>query len=364
MTKRILAYFVVTFAVITCLCCPVVAQVTQTNQVAKSNWVTAPPLALRWLKEHQNRDGSWGSNPTNRAALTGLAILAYIAKGETPDSRDFGMTVEKGLQRLLYDVEASKTNETLGGIENEHISTEAIVTYALAEAYGMTQMILLREPTSNMVNRVVASKSLNPIWTPCAVRAAILSGAVEVSDDGKKRLLESCLASIKGSNLLSHATAMSSIQLLGQWHDVQYQKGRGITRSELVDSTEYRRYLAKLDEATKLAPCDWNQHHEPLPLLTWFVTSQVLYEQGGRRYEKWNKEFPPTVLKNQQDDGRLSIPVSKDGSGEKERAMWGDADSDIYATCLIPILFAPGRHGLPAYMRSEKLRRALKDSAE
>jgi len=53
---------------------------------------------------------------------------------------------------------------------------------------------------------------------------------------------------------------------------------------------------------------------------------------------EWTKEFPPAVLENQQEDCRWCVPVSRDGSGGKrKRAMWGRADSDIYATCLITL---------------------------
>ena len=39
--------------------------------------------ALRWLKKEQKSDGSWAGNPVSN---TGLAILAYLAHGETPRS--------------------------------------------------------------------------------------------------------------------------------------------------------------------------------------------------------------------------------------------------------------------------------------
>ncbi|MEI6808918.1 MAG: hypothetical protein WCN95_09350 [bacterium] len=302
----------------------------------------APTAALQWLKEHQSEDGSWGSNPTNRPALTGLALLAYLAHGKTPASKEFGMTVENGLRRLLYDVEASKTNGTPGGIENEYISTDAIVTYALAEAYGMTQMILLREPTSNMTCRVIASKHPTPIWTTRAVKSAIYSGIIEVSEDDKKRVLESCLASIKGTNLLSRAGAVWSIMWLGQWDDI--------------------RCAGEMEAVTQLAHLDWNGHHESLPMLTWFIATQVLSERGGQAWNQWNRELLPAVVRNRQEDGRWCIPVSQDGSGVKERAMWGESDSDIYATSLIAILFTSGRH-LPA-LRPEDVRRPRKTKSE
>ena len=55
--------------------------------------------ALRWLKEHQESDGSWA--PTaNPAAKTGLAALCFLGHGETPDSEEFGPTISKALSAL------------------------------------------------------------------------------------------------------------------------------------------------------------------------------------------------------------------------------------------------------------------------
>ncbi|MEI6807876.1 MAG: hypothetical protein WCN95_04080 [bacterium] len=331
MTKRLFAYAVSIAAVVTSLCAPVVAQVTQTVQAAKSyNVENATLSSLRWLKEKQNKDGSWGSNPTNRPALTGLAILAYSFYGETVASKEFGVTVQKGLRRLLDDVESSKADGRLGGVENEYISTEAIVTYALAEAYGMTLMTLLREPTSNMTHRVIMSKSPNPIWAPVAVRTAKSSDFDSVSGDDMKRVFNACLSSVKGSNLLSRvSTALADMQL----------------RLRLAD---------EVDEVIKMAHFDWNGHHESLPVLTWYFTAQVMYHRGGQTCWEKQNELLPTLYHNQQADGRFSIPVSKDGSGEKEKAMWGAADSDIYATSLFSILLG-GRYCVDNPMTPHRL---------
>jgi hypothetical protein len=73
------------------------AQMMKNNGKEKSE--KAVMAGLRWLKQHQNEDGSWA--PENRPSMTGFAILCYLGHGELPDSPEFGPTVKKGLDWLL-----------------------------------------------------------------------------------------------------------------------------------------------------------------------------------------------------------------------------------------------------------------------
>ena len=56
----------------------------------KTEWAVLQ--ALRWLKAHQNEDGSWGQPPI-QAAMTGLALLCFLGHGEDHFSLEFGATV-------------------------------------------------------------------------------------------------------------------------------------------------------------------------------------------------------------------------------------------------------------------------------
>lgn len=87
--------------------------------------------ALRWLKATQNPDGSW---PNNKVAMTGLAVLTFLAHGEKPgDSPEFGETVMRALEFLMSQQDSSGLYTTSGAGY-----AHAIATYAMSEAYGMT----------------------------------------------------------------------------------------------------------------------------------------------------------------------------------------------------------------------------------
>ena len=103
--------------------------------------------ALRWLKKTQNPNGSWSPSPISN---TGLAILAFLAHGETPSSKEFGYTVQKAMQYLIDSLCKKKDKNgqevvSFRGVDGNEYAT-LIATYALCEAYGMT-----RNPNTKIV---------------------------------------------------------------------------------------------------------------------------------------------------------------------------------------------------------------------
>lgn len=102
--------------------------------------------ALRWLKKKQQADGSW---PRNKVAMTGLALLTFLAHGEYPgESPEFGATVQRGIEFLL------RAQNQATGIMPPGNYEHPIATYALCEAYGMT-----RNPNV----KLAAERALRPI---------------------------------------------------------------------------------------------------------------------------------------------------------------------------------------------------------
>lgn len=113
--------------------------------------------ALRWLKHHQNPDGSW---PRNKVAMTGLAILTYLAHGEKPgESAEFGETVQKALEYLL-SVQNKAGLYTTGGNGYAH----AIATYAMCEAYGMTMNPNVRESADRALKIIIDGQHPSGGW--------------------------------------------------------------------------------------------------------------------------------------------------------------------------------------------------------
>lgn len=121
--------------------------------------------ALRWLKKTQKPNGSWQPMPISNTAL---AVLAFLAHGETPDSQEFGETVEKAMQFLIDSLttKKDKTGQTVptfkGSDGNEYATL--IGTYALCEAYGMTQNPNTKAVALQTLQRIVSNQSPTGGW--------------------------------------------------------------------------------------------------------------------------------------------------------------------------------------------------------
>ena len=116
--------------------------------------------ALRWLKKTQKKDGSW----TGDIANTALAVLAYLAHGETPASKEFGQTVQAAIQYLIDAQTVDKDGvcrfRGAGGSEYGYL----ICTYALCEAYGMTRNPNAKIASLTALQRIVDNQSPTGGW--------------------------------------------------------------------------------------------------------------------------------------------------------------------------------------------------------
>lgn len=137
--------------------------------------------ALRWFKKTQKPDGSWGPSPT---ANTGLAVLAFLAHGEMPSSKEFGSTVEKAMQYLInaHYVDKNGVSRFKGSDGNEY--AYLIATYALCEAYGMTRNPNAKIVAMRTLQRIVDGQGPTGGWNYKLAKTPSEGGADDVSFGG------------------------------------------------------------------------------------------------------------------------------------------------------------------------------------
>jgi hypothetical protein len=270
--------------------------------------------ALRWLKKNQASDGSW---PRTKPAMTGLALLAFFAHGETPASEEFGLTVESALKWMLENQEESGNFKG----RDPHDYSHPIAAYALSEGYAMTLIPELKYAAEKAIAVIVkgqqasggwdynckASSTRNDTsyagWCAQALKAATIAGLeVDGLDQSCKKALDGFRSNAKGDYDLcgfgytapgqGGLTAVGALcmQLLGAGNANEVSGSL-----KLMDTDKW---------AFKLVDPPIGKSG----LYYFYYATQAKYYAGGATWDKWDAQFAPELVKGQ-------IVISKDKSG-------------------------------------------------
>ncbi len=266
--------------------------------------------ALRYIKKQQADDGSWGKN---KSAITSLALLAYLAHGDTPTSPEFGRTVEYAIRFLVEDQKADGHFKSADG----HDYTQPIAAYALSEAYGLTKVPSVKEAAIKALKIIV--KGQNPsgsfnynlvpstrddlsyaAWCVQALKAAKMSGLYG-DVEGLDECMQKAIAGMK-----VHYGESGGYGGFGYSHSGNAQSGltgAGVLCLQFLgdaDSKECQGGLAGL--------ANWEFNWEtPRPgsfLYYMYYVTQAKFQQGGGSWTAWNNQFKPALMKHQDVVGK------------------------------------------------------------
>ena len=310
--------------------------------------------ALRWLKKTQKTDGSWAGNPVSN---TGLAVLAYLAHGETPGKGEFGATVELALDYLI-NAQTGDGDETRfrGADGNEYAFL--IATYALSEAYGMTRNPNAKIAAMKGLGRIVRNQSptggwdykLNRNstrddmsfagWALQALKAGKMAG---LHPDGLDECIKKAMKCLAARNFRGGgfgytaggtptgltATGCLAMQLLG-FGD----------RKEVASALDYMREWRPAFDKDKMAA----KSPGACPQYYCYYAAQCKYQAGMRQgatpadvraWQEWNTAMKALYPKN-----IITPNETVEGPDGKPRQIgyWTNADAhgsgDTMATCL------------------------------
>jgi hypothetical protein len=264
--------------------------------------------ALRWLAKVQMDNGAWESN----TALSGLALLCFLAHGDTPLSEEFGLTVQKAMQWLAGMMPADGT-----GMKGGHggVYNHGIATYAISEAYGMTQIPFLKTAMENGLSVIVKGQQRGggwnynyddkgrwdlsvAAWQMQAIKAGYVAGAdVPGLHETVKKAIRFTKSAQKGytfgysspggnGNLTGAGTVC--LQLLGAKDS-----------KEMLNGTEY-----VMDKRLKLYEAARNNFKaQGKPVYGWYYDTQAAFQAQGAQWKAWRKVFEPVLIQNQHRDG-------------------------------------------------------------
>jgi hypothetical protein len=301
--------------------------------------------ALDWLKRHQLPDGSWGevrraSVQSRRYAvgLTGLALLTFLAHGETPQAGPYRDVVARGI-RFLMNQQHPDTGAFTAVLQNPCDADQhdygpyahGIATYAISEAYGLTRIPELKTVMERAVAviiegqmpdgtwgygycaRAAGRKDLSVSgWQVQALKAAKIAGAVH---SGLTACLSNAVRGVERMQVSNGRFAYATQTLPAEGSGTDSMTGVGVLCLQLLGcgrAPAVRDGLAAL----RTVRCDWDDEpwgrslHRTKTYDYYYIT-QAKFQRGHATWKRWNRRLAQELVAAQQDEGCWLGPESE-----------------------------------------------------
>jgi hypothetical protein len=318
---------------------------------------------LKWLRENQEDDGSWGKK--HKGAMTGLALLCFLGHGETTDSREFGLAVNRAINWVLaegtkHQGRLSMTAEDWGP-GNGGVYEHGILTYALGEYYTITRDERVTELLRQAVGHIVRGQGPDGGWmyrydktqgdtsvTGWQVQALKAAYLTKLGMAGLEQSLNLAMEHFdrvqgpKGGYGYRTPGDRYSLTGVGLLAELFWKERRD---SKLSDGVEF---VLKASETE----FPINYQHETADLYAWYYHTQAMLMFGGSAWTKWEAKVRPAIVKSQVPDG--SWPVMKaagHGNLQNEDSVTGA----IYRTALSVLVLESYYRYLPLNQASQPM---------
>lgn len=272
--------------------------------------ITEPAVvrALEWLQKNQRVNGAW--NESQQIGHTGLALLTFLAHGETPGARRYGPCVEKAI-KYLYTHTDEQHRFNIPRKSHAGIYEHCIATYAIAEAYSMTRIPGLRDVMEANLQVIVDGQQAGGGWDyqfadegrtdtsvmGWAVQALKAGTIARATTPGVHDALDKAVDAFQHMSKTSTGRFGYTTAGVG---DIG-MTGVGVLSLQFMGasaSRELARGLAFLSQVP--ASFDGVSKH---PLYAFYYITQARFHAGGEIWQAWNPQIASLLVKHQQKDG-------------------------------------------------------------
>ncbi|TWU59207.1 hypothetical protein Poly51_19930 [Rubripirellula tenax] len=321
--------------------------------------------ALRYLAEHQRRDGSWsfnlkldpcngrcthstkgGDNPAPSTAATGLALLAFLGAGHTHiGSTEYAETVRKGIY-YLRDV----ASESEAGYDWQKGSMygHGIALMALGEALSMTTK-KGHEKESDIYELVQRGAQFS-----CIAQHNSGSWGYRPQSPGDTtvtgwQVLSLVAARRSHVDLQTHTLQMakkflkSTCENDGYWFGYQGPPGEKTTTAigltmmlYLGESHQKTLFRIALDEMAARGPMLNNIYHD-------YYATLALHHARHHDWDQWNQRLRDHLVATQEKEGHQR------GSWHFPGEKYGDVGGRLYTTAMCTLTLEVYYRYLPMY---------------
>ena len=324
----------------------------------------AVAAALNWLYRHQSPDGSWGldnyvkmckdpsctgpGNVQSQAGATAMALLPYLAAGQTHESPGpYKTTIYRGLYWLMSHQTPAGD---LSAKSSSQMYSHGLAAIAICEAYGLSKDRTVGAAAQKAVRFIVDSQNKRTGgwrytpgeegdtsvvgWQVMALKSAMMAGIYVDHGvfDLAKQFLKSCSSGAYGGQFCYQPGAgatptMSAVGLLcnqylgAQRSDPLMTEGVGVLMSNLPDNNARSLYY-------------------------WYYATQVMHNVPGPEWETWNRKMRKALIESQVKERCAA------GSWDPEKPSkdpWSDAGGRIMVTSLACLSLEVYYRYLPLY---------------
>jgi hypothetical protein len=308
---------------------------------------------LAFLAKRQKPDGSFDDpedQQKHRVATTGLAVLAFLSAGHTPDVGRHGIAVRSAVDFLVAQV---PDDGYVGKADESRMYGQGIVTLALAEAYGVEPDGERRRKEHSALRKLVKVildaqnvKKDEPFaggwrYEPQSPDSDIsLSGwnalALRAAQDAGLEVPKESIARAANFVARSFNKAAKGFQYMPNQQVTPATNGTGVLALYLLDHAE----RAEAKEGAALLARQPFDPASPHPYYSLYYATQAAFQAGDETWAAVSKVTLDRLIKTQEKDG--GWPGGGDNLREPGR---------VYRTCMGVLTLTVPYRLLPIYQR-------------
>jgi hypothetical protein len=280
----------------------------------------AVALALIWLSQHQNADGSWSidhrkggacqgrcshpGQPDNcNIAATSLALLPFLGAGQTHKVGKYQKNVQAGLYYLVNRMKVGPNGGDLSYEPGGNMYGHGLASIALCEAYAMTQDRGLAAPAQQAINFIVyAQDPVGGGWR----YAPKMPGDTSVVGWQLMALKSAHLAylNVPPQTIKGAVNFLNTVQVDSGAGYGYVDPGRGLATTAI--GLLCRMYLGwKHDDPALERGIEFLGRQGPSPTNMYYnyYATQAMIQYEGEPWKKWNDKMKPQLVNSQAKNG-------------------------------------------------------------
>lgn len=297
---------------------------------------------LAWLASRQIDDGSFKSSGFGRnAAVVALAGMSFLSGGHTPGRGEYGQHVSRCLSYILKSADDSGFISIRDATSHGPMYDHGFATLFLAEVYGMTLDMEVRDTLEAAVKLIVGTQNSDGGWryqpkafeadisvTICQIMAlrAARNAGIHVPNE----TIDRCIDYVKRSQnadggfmyMLSggpsrfprSAAGVVALYSAGIYEGEEIKKGLEYLMQHLPKSEDFSR--------------------DTHAMYGHYYAVQAMWQAGGDYWKKWYPAIQELLVKQQQKDG-----------------SWPDLICAEYGTAMATIILQMPNNYLPIFQR-------------